>query len=89
MCNHIDKSHIIKMMALAKQKAGEFSTDQSTKVGCVIYNPDTHEIITVGTNHHTHGIDVNDPHVHTRPAKYKFTEHAERNLCCSKSRTKT
>lgn len=66
-------------MKLAHEEALKFSTDKSTQVGCVIYDPKKDHVVTVGTNHHTTGIDISNEDVHSRPAKYKLTEHAERN----------
>lgn len=54
------------------------SKDKSTKVGVVIVGPDN-EIRSIGYNGFPRGVDDNIEERHTRPAKYMFTEHAERN----------
>lgn len=62
---------------LAKEVA-TWSEDRSTKVGAVIVSPDN-RIISVGYNGFPVGVDQHKDWRHTRPAKYGFTEHAERN----------
>jgi len=66
-----------RFMALAHEVAG-WSKDQSTKVGCVIVGPNN-EIRSTGYNGFPRGVDDTVPARHERPAKYKWTEHAERN----------
>ena len=56
---------------------GSWSKDRSKKVGAVIVNDRT--IIATGYNGFPIGIDDNIEERHLRPAKYQFTEHAERN----------
>jgi dCMP deaminase len=56
----------------------EWSKDPSTKVGCVIVGP-SNEIRSIGYNGFPRGIDDNDVERYDRPAKYLWTEHAERN----------
>jgi dCMP deaminase len=58
--------------------ASENSTDRSTQVGCVIVAPNG-EILVEGCNAFPHGADLGREERHERPAKYKWTEHAERN----------
>lgn len=55
-----------------------WSKDRSTKVGAVIVGP-YNDIRTVGYNGFPRGIDDEVEARHERPAKYKWTEHAERN----------
>ena len=55
------------------------SKDTSTKVGCVIVNQNTGEIISDGYNIFPRGVNQNIPERTERPLKYDFTEHAERN----------
>jgi len=57
---------------------GQWSKDQSRKVGCVIVGPDR-EMRAIGYNGFPRGIDDADASRHERPAKYLWTEHAERN----------
>lgn len=64
-------------MGLARHVA-EWSKDRSTKVGAVVVGPD-HEIRSIGYNGFPRGIDDDNDARHTRPLKYKITEHAERN----------
>ena len=66
-----------RFMELALHVA-TWSKDRSTKVGCVIvgqYN----EIKAVGYNGFVRGSDDSVDARHERPAKYDWTEHAERN----------
>ena len=67
----------IRFMNLAKMIA-TWSKDTSTKVGCVIIGPDK-EIRSTGYNGFPRGVDDTIAKRKERPAKYKFTEHAERN----------
>ena len=57
---------------------GSWSKDRSRKVGCVIAGP-SNEVRSLGYNGFVRGIDDDDEEKHTRPAKYLWTEHAERN----------
>jgi dCMP deaminase len=57
--------------------AATWSTDRSTKVGCAIVGPGN-VLLVSDCNSFPEG--VRDVEVrHQRPAKYKWTEHAERN----------
>jgi dCMP deaminase len=62
-----------------------WSKDRSRKVGCVVVGPD-HEIRTTGYNGFPRCIDDNCEHRHERPAKYLWTEHAERNAIYNAAR---
>jgi dCMP deaminase len=66
-----------RFMDLARTVGG-WSKDRSTKVGCVIIAPDR-GIISTGYNGFPRGVDDTIEARHERPAKYKYTEHAERN----------
>jgi len=66
-----------RFMALA-QFVGDWSKDRSTKVGCVIVGPNN-EIRAIGYNGFPRGIADDAEERHSRPAKYLWTEHAERN----------
>lgn len=55
-----------------------WSKDRSRKIGCVIVGP-ANEIRSVGYNGFPRGVNDDDDSRHERPAKYKWTEHAERN----------
>jgi dCMP deaminase len=65
-------------MSLAKQTAQQYSTDRSTRVGCVIVNAHDQTVIG-GANSFPRGVDLAVESRHVRPAKYLWTEHAERN----------
>lgn len=54
------------------------SKDRSTKVGAVVVGPDN-EVRATGYNSFVRGIDDHVEERHQRPAKYEWTEHAERN----------
>lgn len=66
-----------RFMGLA-QHIGSWSKDRSTKVGCVIVGT-SNEVRAVGYNGFVRGLDDDDDARHERPAKYLWTEHAERN----------
>ena len=57
---------------------GSWSKDRSTKVGCVVVGP-VNEVRAVGYNGFVRGLNDEDETKHQRPAKYRWTEHAERN----------
>lgn len=66
----------------------EWSKDRSRKVGCVVVDS-SHVIRATGYNGFPRGVDDNCEHKHERPAKYLWTEHAERNAVYSAARTGT
>ncbi|TRO55592.1 CMP deaminase [Candidatus Bathyarchaeota archaeon] len=66
-----------RFIELARHIA-EWSKDRSTKVGAVIVD-DNRVVISMGYNGFPRGIDDTVEEYHERPAKYKWTEHAERN----------
>ncbi len=55
-----------------------WSKDRSTKVGAVIVD-DRNVLVSIGWNGFPRGLDDDVDDRHERPAKYKWTEHAERN----------
>jgi len=72
-------------MDLARMVGG-WSKDRSRCVGAVIVGP-YREIRSVGYNGFPRGVnDVLDER-HAQPAKYKWTEHAERNAIYNAART--
>jgi len=62
-----------------------WSKDRSTKVGCVIVGPH-HEVRSLGYNGFPRGVDDDSDERHERPAKYLWTEHAERNAIYNAAR---
>ena len=74
-----------KYMALALHIA-EWSKDRSTKVGCVIVGPDQ-SIRATGYNGFPRGVGDDVEERHGRPAKYLWTEHAERNALYNAARS--
>jgi len=66
-----------RFMQLARHVA-EWSKDRSTKVGAVIVD-DNKVVVAMGYNGFPRGIDDTIEEYHERPAKYRWTEHAERN----------
>ena len=66
-----------RFMALAEH-IGSWSKDRGRQVGCVIVAPDN-TIRAIGYNGFPRGLDDDDDERHSRPAKYLWTEHAERN----------
>jgi len=66
-----------RWMELAKHIAS-WSKDKSTKVGAVIVN-DANRVVSLGWNGFPRGVNDDVMERHDRPAKYLYTEHAERN----------
>ncbi len=55
-----------------------WSKDRSRKTSAVIVD-DRNVLVSLGWNGFPRGLDDDADHRHQRPAKYKWTEHAERN----------
>lgn len=55
------------------------SKDSSRKVGCVLVDPISNAVISMGFNGFPRGVDETILERHERPTKYFFSEHAERN----------
>ena len=66
-----------RFMDLARHVA-TWSKDRSRKVGAVIVGPN-HEVRAMGYNGFPRGANDDAEERHQRPAKYRWTEHAERN----------
>lgn len=64
---------------------GSWSKDRSAKTGCVIVGPDR-LVRSTGFNGFVRGVDDNIAARHERPAKYSWTEHAERNAIYNAAR---
>jgi dCMP deaminase len=67
---------------------GQWSKDESRKVGCVIVGPHR-EVRAIGYNGFPRGIDDDASDRNERPAKYLWTEHAERNAIYQAARIGT
>ena len=66
-----------RFMGLARHVAS-WSKDRSTKVGAVIVD-DRQRVLGLGYNGFPRGVNDDVEDRHERPAKYQWTEHAERN----------
>ena len=64
---------------MAYQHASEMSDDPVTQNGSVLILPDTNRLL-FGTNHLPPGVAKTDQRLHTRPTKYLYIEHAERDV---------
>lgn len=65
---------------------GDWSKDRSRRVGCVIVD-ENRGIRAIGYNGFPYGVDDSRDERHSRPAKYLWTEHAERNAIYQAART--
>jgi len=61
------------------------SKDPNTQIGCVVVGP-AHEIRSTGYNSFPRGIRDDVPERRTRPTKYLWMEHAERNAIYNAAR---
>ena len=77
-------AYFLNMVELVAAK----SKDRSTKVGAVIVGPDL-EVRSTGYNGFPRGVDDEVEDRHERPAKYLWTEHAERNAIYNAARMGT
>ena len=73
-----------RFLDLARHVAS-WSQDESTKVGCVIADLSANIVLATGFNGLPRGC-ANAPDRAARPAKYKWTEHAERNAIYNAAR---
>lgn len=62
------------------------SKDRSTQVGAVIVGTDGNAVLSTGWNGFPRGVDDEPDDRHLRPAKYQWTEHAERNAIYNAAR---
>lgn len=67
---------------------GNWSKDRSRKVGCVVVGADN-IVYAIGVNDFPRGLNDEDDRRHQRPAKYLWTEHAERNAIYNAARIGT
>lgn len=75
MTTKLDKKYLKQSINLANI----FSKDNSTKVGCLIFDPEDSSVISRGYNGQPRGFDDSNPEKNARPLKYSYFEHAERN----------
>jgi dCMP deaminase len=73
-----------RFIEIARQTA-QWSKDRSRQVGCVIVGPQR-DIRATGYNGFPRGVNDNIESRHNRPAKYLWTEHAERNAIYNAAR---
>jgi dCMP deaminase len=73
--------YFLRMAGLVAEK----SKDRSTKVGCVLVGPNN-EVRSTGFNGFPRGVNDDVDARHERPAKYAWTEHAERNAIYNAAR---
>jgi dCMP deaminase len=73
-----------RFMELARFVA-KWSKDRSRQVGCVIIAPDN-SVRSIGFNGFPRGLNDDHEERHERPAKYFWTEHAERNAIYAAAR---
>lgn len=64
----------------------QWSKDESTKVGCVLVQPETRIVIGLGFNGFARRVEEHSPARWTRPTKYLYSEHAERNAIFNAAR---
>jgi len=81
-----------RWLAMAKLVAS-WSKDPSTKVGCVIVDPHNQALVSIGFNGFPRGVREEaplaphlDPGRWSRPDKYHWVEHAERNAIFNAAR---
>src|SRR5262245_24679881 len=73
-----------KFMQLAEQLA-TWSRDRSRRVGCIVVGGNN-EIRSTGYNGFPRGVDDSVEERYERPAKYRWTEHSERNAIFNAAR---
>jgi dCMP deaminase len=73
-----------RWLRLATQ-IGDWSKDRRHLVGCVIVGK-ANQILSTGYNGFPRGVDDDIDERHERPAKYDWTEHAERNAIYNAAR---
>ena len=61
------------------EAVSKLSKDPAKKVGCVLLNPETHGVISVGFNGFPMGVNESIASRWQRPEKYSFVSHAEAN----------
>lgn len=76
----------LRFLRLAEE-ASQWSKDPSTKVGCVIVDPDTNRIAGVGFNGFPRGMCDHKDLYEDRETKYARTIHAETNAILNSQKT--
>lgn len=71
------------------EAVSKLSKDPSTKVGCVLLDPETHSVRSVGYNGFPLGVDDTIEKRWERPEKYSFVSHSESNAIALAARTGT
>lgn len=69
------------------EMVASWSKDPSTKVGAVIVDEDTHQILSVGYNGFPKGIADTVERLENREEKYKYVVHAEINSIFNAAKT--
>ncbi len=65
----------------------KWSKDTSTKVGCVLVDPESKVVVATGFNGFPRRIEEHASERWARPTKYMFSEHAERNVIYNAARS--
>jgi dCMP deaminase len=68
-----------KYFDLVKFMADTFSKDPHKKVGCLLLAPESLQILSMGYNGFPRGVDETPAERWSRPTKYYYVEHSERN----------
>jgi dCMP deaminase len=84
--NPLPEKWNLRFLSLAEEVAS-WSKDPSTKVGCVIVDPDTNRVMGVGYNGFPRGMCDHKELYEDRETKYSRTIHAEVNAVLNSSRT--
>jgi dCMP deaminase len=80
---------LIKFMQLAEFQAKLFSKDTSTQVCALLIAPNSYQQLSSGYNGLPRGVNDHITSRFERPAKYMWTEHAERNAIYNAARRGT
>jgi len=82
----MNEQKAIKYLNLARFMAETFSKDPNTKVGCILLNPTSYNILSMGYNGFPRGINEKAERWQ-RPTKYNFVCHAELNALTNACRS--
>lgn len=72
---------------LLAHNVSQWSKDPSTQVGCVIVQPETNRVLSLGYNGFPRGVHDTPERLNDRDLKYKMILHAERNALLSAERS--